>query len=153
MKSRLTLWCEGVLEAAWLIAMVAMPLFFDIHSDRVFEPDKLTLLRSLALLMIAVFGYRALRRYAPWRDRDWLRWRSDHSIWRMPFILPVVAVVVIYLLSTLFSVTPRISWAGSYQRLQGHLHDVILRHGLCHYGCYHSLAGSGAAVWSIRSSS
>src|SRR5690606_7597476 len=40
-------------------------------------------------------------------------------IWRMPFILPIFLLAVVYLISTLFSVVPRVSWAGSYQRLQG----------------------------------
>jgi hypothetical protein len=34
-------------------------------------------------------------------------------------VLPVAVLVLIYLISTLFSITPRVSWAGSYQRLQG----------------------------------
>ena len=34
-------------------------------------------------------------------------------------MLPVVALVLVYALATLFSIAPRVSWAGSYQRLQG----------------------------------
>ena len=118
MKSKLTHWTEGILEACSLIAMVATPLFFDIHSDRVFEPGKITLLRSLAVTMAVIWliGFIDQR---GWRDLDRLRWRAANSLRRMPFVLPVVAIVVVYLLSTLFSVSPRISWAGSYQRLQG----------------------------------
>ena len=37
----------------------------------------------------------------------------------IPFIIPVTALILAYLIATLFSVTPRISWLGSYQRLQG----------------------------------
>ncbi len=46
MNSKLSQWCDGLIEAGWLAAIIAIPLFFNIHSDRVFEPDKITLLRS-----------------------------------------------------------------------------------------------------------
>jgi tetratricopeptide (TPR) repeat protein/O-antigen ligase len=118
MVSKLTRWCDGFLEAAWLAAIIATPLFFNIHSSRVFEPDKLTLLRSLALLMALVWIIRFIDR------QEWQQWRrysfkDGASIWRLPFVAPVALLVVVYLVSTLFSVTPSASWAGSYQRLQG----------------------------------
>ena len=37
----------------------------------------------------------------------------------MPLLLPVLALAVLYIAATIFSVTPRISLLGSYQRLQG----------------------------------
>ena len=55
MDSRLTRWCRGFIEAGWLAAVIAAPLFFNIHSERVFEPDKLTIVRSIALLMSAAW--------------------------------------------------------------------------------------------------
>lgn len=106
------------MEAGWLVAIVAIPLFFNIHSDRVFEPDKLTLLRSIALIMSAAWLVKFINEQA-WQNLTWLRWRDEESVWRRPFVLPVFLLVVIYLLSTLFSVTPQVSLAGSYQRLQG----------------------------------
>ena len=54
-----------------------------------------------------------------WRRLEGLRWRDEHSVWRRPFVLPIFLLILIYLVSTLLSVTPRVSWAGSYQRLQG----------------------------------
>lgn len=118
METKLTRWCDGIMEAGWLAAVIITPLFFNIHSDRVFEPDKLTLLRSIALVMAAAWlvkwvdqeGWKQLRRFD---------WRDANAVWRMPFVLPVFLLVIVYLLSNLFSVTPAISWAGSYQRLQG----------------------------------
>jgi tetratricopeptide (TPR) repeat protein len=38
---------------------------------------------------------------------------------RIPLVLPVLILMLVYLLATLFSVAPRISLLGSYQRLQG----------------------------------
>ncbi|MCP4359438.1 MAG: tetratricopeptide repeat protein [Chloroflexi bacterium] len=118
MDSKLSRWCDGLIEAGWLAAIIATPLFFNIHSDRVFEPDKLTLLRSIAVIMLAAWLVKFVDQKG-WQQRPPLSWRNQQSIWKMPFVLPVVVLVLIYLASTLFSVTPSVSWAGSYQRLQG----------------------------------
>jgi cyclophilin family peptidyl-prolyl cis-trans isomerase/tetratricopeptide (TPR) repeat protein len=118
MPSKLSQWCNAFIEAGWLIAIVSIPLFFNIHSDRVFEPDKLTLLRSLALLMAGAWLVGFIDRQG-WDNVDWPKWDHPKSIWRMPFVLPVFLLVVVYIISSLFSVTPVVSWTGSYQRLQG----------------------------------
>ena len=51
----------------WLAAAVLVPLFFNVYSSRVFEPDKISLLRSIALIMAVAWlvklfegGFRAL---------------------------------------------------------------------------------------------
>ena len=118
MTSKLARWCDGLIEAGWLAAIIAIPLFFNIHSDRVFEPDKLTLLRSIALLMSAAWLVKFIDQQG-WQKGPLLDPRQENSIWRMPFVLPVFLLVLTYLISNIFSVTPRVSWAGSYQRLQG----------------------------------
>lgn len=118
MKSKLAQWCDGLIEAGLLAALILAPLFFNIHSDRVFEPDKLTLVRSIAVLMSAAWLVKFVDGRG-WEEIGWLSWTSKGSIWRLPFVLPIFLIVVIYLVSTAFSVTPRVSWAGSYQRLQG----------------------------------
>lgn len=118
MDSRLTRWCDSFLEACWLVAILATPLFFNIHSERVFEPDKITLLRSLALLMAAVWGVRFIDQQG-WRDLGRLRYSNPDALWHKPFAMPVLGLLLVYSLSTLFSINPYISWAGSYQRLQG----------------------------------
>lgn len=118
MESRLNRWCDGLLEACWLIAILAIPLFFNIHSDRVFEPDKIALLRSLALIMAAAWIVKFIDGRS-WREAGRLRFSNPDALWHKPFVIPILVLVIVYLLSTLFSVTPRVSWAGSYQRLQG----------------------------------
>lgn len=118
MESKLSRWCDGFLEAGWLMAVIATPLFFNIHSERVFEPDKLTLLRSVALLMALIWIVKFVAQQG-WKDLSWLGWKSDQSIWRKPLVAPVFAIVVVYIISTIFSVAPRTSLLGSYQRLQG----------------------------------
>ena len=44
---------DGIVEAGWLLAAALVPVFFDIHSGRPFEPDKTALLRLLAVLVAA----------------------------------------------------------------------------------------------------
>ena len=118
MDSKLSRLCDGLLEAGWLAAVISVPLFFNIHSERVFEPDKLTLLRSIAVFMALVWFVKFVDQKG-WQKANRLGWRHEQSIWRQPFVLPIVGLVLVYLASTIFSVTPRVSWAGSYQRLQG----------------------------------
>ena len=120
MSTRLSRYCSHVIEAGWLTAVVVVPLFFDVYSSRVFEPDKLTLLRSIALLMIVAWLIKTLeeaRKEASsgiGRASDlWDRIRS------VPLVFPTLLLAGVYLLSTLGSVTPRVSLWGSYQRLQG----------------------------------
>jgi len=45
------MWCDRLIEMGWLAAIIVVPLFFNIYSSRVFEPDKLTTLRSNATCM------------------------------------------------------------------------------------------------------
>ena len=52
MTSKLSRFLSGILEAGWLAAVISVPLFFNIHSERVFEPDKVAILRSIAVLML-----------------------------------------------------------------------------------------------------
>ena len=118
MDSKLSRLCDGLLEAGWLTALISVPLFFNIHSERVFEPDKLTLMRSIAVFMALTWLVKFIEQKG-WRRLGRLSWRHERSFWRLPFVLPIVALALVYLISTVFSVTPRVSWAGSYQRLQG----------------------------------
>ena len=122
MRTRLSLFCDKLIEAGWLAAVIIVPLFFNIYSQRVFEPDKLSLLRSIALFMIAA-----------WAIRNIEDWRSGFSaeagetgglslwqrIYKTPLVLPTLLLVIVYLVSTVASVAPRVSLLGSYQRLQG----------------------------------
>ena len=124
MNTRLGHYCERVIEAGWLAAVILTPLYFDVYSSRVFEPDKLTLLRSIALLMGLAWLVSRIERAVlnaqggaagkPLSLRVW--WRS---LTATPLMLSVMLLVLVYIESTLFSIAPRTSFWGSYQRLQG----------------------------------
>ncbi len=125
MRTKLSLFCDKLIEAGWLAALVVVPLFFNIHSNRVFEPDKLSLLRSIALVMAGAWVIRIVE---DWRVRQAMEGGEPSAVggtpwWRRvvatPLALPTLLLVLVYLTSTLLSVTPLVSLMGSYQRLQG----------------------------------
>lgn len=123
MNSRLSHLCESIIEAGWLAALIVVPLFFNVHSSRVFEPDKLSLLRSIALVMAVAWIVKAVNDWgspaAARADQDTQRPSLGQRIVSTPLVLPTLVLVLAYLASTVLSVSPRISWWGSYQRLQG----------------------------------
>ncbi|TEU13614.1 MAG: tetratricopeptide repeat protein [Anaerolineales bacterium] len=136
MPTKLSVFCDKVAEAGWLTAIIVVPLFFNVYSSRVFEPDKLTLLRSIALVMAVAWVVKVVekglgRETGPesWTHGDSEERNAADSVgskptfWRRvsqtPLVLPTLALVFVYILSTLFSITPWVSLWGSYQRLQG----------------------------------
>jgi tetratricopeptide (TPR) repeat protein len=126
--TKLGLFCERLLEAGWLVAVATVPMYFNIYSSRVFEPDKITMLRSLVVVM-------ALAQLVKWLESGIARTTAssngDRQVaapavpvwWRWwpgnPLALPTLVVVATYLLGTVVSVTPAVSIWGSYQRMQG----------------------------------
>ena len=132
-KTKLDSWCESTLEAGWLAALVVAPMFFNVFSSRVFEPDKISLVRSVALVMLLAWfvklangGMAWLPAYsddsknvAPDEPTTNARITLSQVLWQIPFLLPIGLLVLAYLISTFFSVAPFVSWWGSYQRLQG----------------------------------
>jgi hypothetical protein len=108
------------MEAAWLAAVIVVPVFFNVYSSRIFEPDKLSLLRTLALVILAAWMVKLVEtgRWGTSEPEVRLKDRLKRLL-RFPLMLPVLALAALYLLSTAFSVTPSNSFWGSYQRLQG----------------------------------
>ena len=122
MPSRLQKLCDTVMEAAWLTALVVTPLFFNVYSNRVFEPDKISLLRSLALVAIVAWIVKKLETMRLGGQGEGGGASADVRVpplWRQPLVLLVLALAAAYGLSTALSITPRQSFWGSYQRLQG----------------------------------
>lgn len=119
MPTKLSRLAEGLMEAAWLAAVMLTPLFFNIYSSRIFEPEKLALLRSLALIILACWLILWMETGAS--PKETLKdFKAGWKSWlRTPLFLPAIAVALVTLLSTIFSVTPAISFWGSYPRLQG----------------------------------
>lgn len=127
-QSRLALFCEKFIQAGWLAALIVAPLFFNIYSSRVFEPDKIALIRTLALAMGAAWLVLRAERWQPRggrgvqpaesfaaRFKGWLRRISAEN----PLSIPALLLLFAYVISTALSVSPTVSFFGSYQRLQG----------------------------------
>jgi tetratricopeptide (TPR) repeat protein len=126
-QSRLALFCEKFIQAGWLVALVTAPLYFNIYSSRVFEPDKISLIRTLALAMGAAW---LVLRAERWRGNAHPRadaiglgervyaWTRETSR-ANPLTIPALLLLLAYVISTLLSLSPTVSFFGSYQRLQG----------------------------------
>jgi tetratricopeptide (TPR) repeat protein len=136
MPTKLSVFCDKVIEAGWLTAIIVAPLFFNVYSSRVFEPDKLTLLRSIASVMAVTWVIKVLEKglgreagpesqaHNGGKESNAAdKGETTPTLWervsRTPLVLPTLALVAVYILSTLFSITSRVSLWGSYQRLQG----------------------------------
>ncbi len=126
-RTRLSALCDRLLEAGWLLALIVTPLFFNVYSSRVFEPDKLSILRSIALLMVVIWIIKVIdssglaqKAQRPKPEDEQV---ASPGLWQrlntVPLVVPTLLLVGAYLLSTLLSVAPRISLWGSYMRLQG----------------------------------
>jgi len=99
--------------------VILVPLFFNVYSSRIFEPDKIALLRSLAVLILLAWVVKLV-------EQGGMRWESidgGESRWKtffkIPLVAPTIGITVLYLIATIFSITPSVSLWGSYQRLQG----------------------------------
>ncbi len=110
--SKLSLFCDRALEAGWLIGVMITPVFFNVYSSRVFEPDKLTSLRSLATVMAILWLIRFLEEILQQE-------RPVRFTFKSPLVLPALVTMAVYVVSSLFSLVPYTSFVGSYQRLQG----------------------------------
>ena len=118
MQTKLGLFCDRIIEAGWLVAIVVVPLFFNVYSSRVFEPDNLSLLRSIALVMIAAWLVRTLEARLGGEEEGPSPEREGGVVafLRLPLVIPTLIMVGVYILTTITSVVPRISFWGSYQR-------------------------------------
>ena len=135
-QTKLSVFCNKIIEAGWLAAAIVTPLFLNWYSNRVFEANKVALLRSITLVMLAAWLIKVLEAKS-WkldtstglstRVGSWKRKAStqhpisniQHLISRNPLLLPSLLLVATCILTTITSIAPRVSFWGSYQRRQG----------------------------------
>jgi tetratricopeptide (TPR) repeat protein len=134
--TRLGRYADKTLEYGWLFAAVFTPLFFNVYSARVFEPDKISTLRSLVLIMTLAWIVKLLEggisAYSQssttttgGKLADVTKGMAERGLpsWlgflRVPMVIPILIYALAYLISTIFSITLETSIFGSYQRLQG----------------------------------
>ena len=120
METRLSRFCDAIIEVGWLAALIVVPLFFNVYSSRVFEPDKIGVLRSIAIVMAGAWLVRTVAAGFPGEPEQPFTARLRAFV-RTPLVLPTLLVVLAYLISTALSIAPRISlWAVSYTHLRAH---------------------------------
>jgi len=130
MQTKLSLFCEKLIEAGWLAALILVPVFFNIYSARTFEPDKLTLMRSIALVMVLAWLIKlaetgigsAVSNSGTGTTNEVSATGTQQGIRKVldiPLFLPTALLVLVYVISTVFSISPQVALWGSYQRLQG----------------------------------
>jgi tetratricopeptide (TPR) repeat protein len=113
MRTKLSVAAAALIESAYLAAILVVPIFFNIHSSRSFEEDKIPLLRSIAVLIAVTLAVRAFE-----EGRN--AWRVDGTpFWQLPLVRPALVLAIVYCISTLLSVSPYLSVWGSYERTQG----------------------------------
>lgn len=129
MQSKLAFICDRIIEAGWLAALVFTPLYFNVYSSRVFEPDKISMLRNLVLMMTVAWFVKLIEGALARRSEGFRRGAKGAledaapgwlpALFRVPIMLPLVIYASLFLFTTLTSVVPLTSFFGSYQRLQG----------------------------------
>ncbi len=113
-ETSISLWSRRVMEACWLLALMLIPVYFSLLSDRHFEPDKAVTLRALVLVLGAAWIVNLLERGQV--QRAWPRWRD----WRnAPLVVPTLVYAGVFLLTTVTSILAFTSFFGGYNRLQG----------------------------------
>jgi tetratricopeptide (TPR) repeat protein len=120
----------------WLAAALIAPLFFNVYSSRVFEPDKIAAVRSVVLIMLVAWIVklfetgRQAAALSPATTRVGRAGAAAQGVvetvapsWlgflRVPMVVAILVYALTYIVSSIFSVTPDASLWGSYQRLQG----------------------------------
>jgi tetratricopeptide (TPR) repeat protein/O-antigen ligase len=113
-QGSLSVFCDKVIEAGWMAIVVVVPLFFHVYSYRSFEPDKIALMRSVALVMGLAWVIKGLE-VGSWR----LEVGSWKLVLRLPLVLPTLFLAIVYIITTITSIAPQLSLWGSYHRMQG----------------------------------
>ncbi|MEK7448412.1 MAG: O-antigen ligase family protein [Planctomycetota bacterium] len=126
-QTRLGLFCEKLIEAGWLAALIIAPLFLNFHSTSVVEIDKSSLIRSLALVMLVAYLIKLLEtgKSLPGKPQTTTSSRLGRdstiasSVFRQPLTVCCLLMGLVYLFTSIISVTPNISWWGDDARGQG----------------------------------
>jgi len=98
-SSKLSAFCDRVLEAGWLLGVTITPVFFNVYSSRVFEPDKLTTMRALATVMAVFWLVRFL-------EEAFQHQKPLRFSWKTPLVLPALVTMGVYLITSIFSLVP-----------------------------------------------
>jgi hypothetical protein len=106
---------KRALEINWLLVIFLIPLFFNPQSYRIFVLNKAALFQFLVIAMLAFW-------VADWMlnrtSNKRLKWQD---IFTSPLHIPILTFGLLSVLATVASITPAISFWGSYFRKAGSL--------------------------------
>jgi hypothetical protein len=108
------------MEASWLLALISVPLFFNPDAFRIFETNKIALFRSIVWVALTAWGIKGISLgVRPPAFSDFKH--SLKQVFQIPLAFPVAALALVFLISTLFSISPLTSLQGSFNRAEGAL--------------------------------
>ena len=112
-------YCRNLIEAACLLALIVVPLFFNMFSSRVFDPDKSLLMRSIgvAIVVIALVTLVWKLFEEPTATFPVVAWLKKAI--SAPLAVPIALFCGITALSTSMAISPRTAFWGSFLRMQG----------------------------------
>lgn len=111
-------WSATIIEIGWLAAIFCVPSFFNLLSSRHFEPDKALLFRFIVVFLstFVVINQVSTRLSSPDTGSPATWW---HRYRTYPLMIAILSYGGVFILSTITSIVPDVSFWGSYQRLQG----------------------------------
>jgi len=105
-SKNITICCDKIIVGLLLVAVILVPLFFDIRLYSVFDLSKAT---ALYLITIAILVIWALL----------LGFKYDFKFTHTKLDIPILAFLFVFILSTITSINPIISLFGTYKRFEG----------------------------------
>ncbi|MCR4428146.1 MAG: O-antigen ligase family protein [Caldiserica bacterium] len=106
-KEKVVYWCDRIIEAGLILIVFFVPLIFTISTGAdIFNLPRLTFLRVMTIPVALAWVIRLFE------TREFYRLKS-------PMTLPVLAVLLSWLLSSIFSLRPEVSFLGNYLRHEG----------------------------------
>ena len=103
---------KRALEVTWLVIVFLIPLFFNPAAHQAYYLQKALLLQFLVFIMLGLAA------------ADWMLNRQERSSWwrefiKSPLIIAVLALGFFIILATIFSISPSVSFWGSWFRGEG----------------------------------
>jgi tetratricopeptide (TPR) repeat protein len=115
--SKLIRYCEGVMEAVWLAAIVCVPLFLNYQSESI-ESEKNYLLRSLTIVLLTAWSLASLFKVGLRGGAIRAEGFSCRTLLKTPLMTPALLLGLSLVVSTVLSLSPWVSfWGGTVRRL------------------------------------
>jgi len=136
-ESRFIPYCNQIIIATLIVIIIAVPLFFDIHLQSVFDLSKITILYVLTFIMLAAWSIKTVITCRQPHTEHTVEGKDSHvqlthssasytqQLLRQPLSLPIVAYLVVSGLATIFSINPYLSLVGTYARYGGLISTIV----------------------------